>query len=327
VDPPDGDRIFAEFSDDPTFVSIRRRVGSLSSPSLRFAKGWYAIWESAMDLATDAKFPISAYLPLVRALLNELEGLLRNQNSGANGFELAPSPDVENGLYESIIRCFNMTGIIPDYDDTNRGTFLLTKSHIWCYLVDPFRNHLSPQVWIDEKPGVISDLLDSFIPGSTDEDRDVRSILRQELSDFLTESGPDAGWFDPDRDGDPLVESDNGARGREAQKKILVRDVREWIDWTNGYASRLTFFGPRNLPRKMSDLLYTVVVEPLRSMRPAAPITSPRVARAFQQRYMDPDRRDELIRVGLNLRFLYASQYGVNSAFLGEDKTEILDVS
>lgn len=277
------------------------------------AKQWWSAWERAERLASDPKFSVSAVLPLVRALNNELKGIIDSKFGTGKTFTQVLGSE-SDALLKLLRDCFDISD--EDEDSAEHRVRLLTKNHVWCHLVDPFRNQLQPQVWIPGKPSVVSELLEAFAPGRSPEARDQRSALRSELNALWTQSGKYAHCFDHDR----LEELDE-ASGLREQAQLTLRDVRNWLERTGGYASRLAFFG-----QVANGDLYRLVLEPLLSMRPVAPITSARVARALNRPSVHPERREVLLRVGLNLRFLQGSLHGIDRAFLLEDVTELLDV-
>ena len=275
---------------------------------------WWSAWERAERLASDPKFSISAVLPLVRALNNELRGIIDAKFATGKTFAQVLGPE-SVALVKVLHECFD-DGVEDENEGAEHRARLLTKNHVWCHLVDPFRNQLQPQVWIPDKPAVVSDLLEAYAPGRSPEARDQRSALRSELNALWTQSGKYAHCFDHDR----LEELDEAAGLRE-QAQLTLRDVRHWLERTGGYASRLAFFG-----QVAKDDLYRLVLEPLLSMRPVAPITTARVARTLTRPDVHPERREVLLRVGLNLRFLQGSLHGIDHAFLLDDATELLDV-
>ena len=96
---------------------------------------------------------------------------------------------------------------------------------------------------------------------------------------------------------------------KEDQVKLTLQMVSDWIQKTGGHCSRLSFFSI--LPKSQ---FYTVLVEPLLSLRTTGSITVERIAKPMKHKVLEKHRNrlgiqkaEMLLRVGFNLRAIMAT--------------------
>jgi len=255
---------------------------------------WFKAFEDGYNIVSSNRTPMSAYLPTVQAMRNELNSALANEG-GRDYFTLFGEAS-ELELTDFIRTRFNMDGVDPE----GRRVGLLDPYQLWAYMVDPFRKILAhPVVFMPSPHYHINAMLDFFSAGVTPEEQ---RPLKLALNQYLSRQGF---WMDMFRDEitGPVLSQEAVVN---AQEQLTLQDVRNWIEITGGHESRLEFFQmvPDNLCHKM-------ILTTLMSMRTTGSIAVERIAKPFKVNVLSKKRNrlltsnaELLLRVGLNLRFL-----------------------
>jgi hypothetical protein len=204
-----------------------------------------------------------------------------------------------------------MDGVSPP-STTKVG--LLAPHAIWASMLDPYKGELPHSLFIgtDEK-GVayqLTQMLEFLVPYVEDsaehrgEIDERRKSLRQNFLEYLSQQGP---WKDV-FEGPSLSLSMSAQQLKEDARKLTLQMVSDWIKKTGGHCSRLSFFSI--LPKSQ---FYTMLIEPLLSLRTTGSITVERIAKPMKHKVLEKHRNrlgipkaEMLLRVGLNLRALMA---------------------
>jgi hypothetical protein len=109
---------------------------------LTICLNWFAVLKHANKHCSSESFPMSAYLPLVQAIRNELNAVIRNR--GGRPFDDIFGEGSMVQLTDFIRNRFNMDGKIP----TGRKVGLLDEDQIWCFITNPYHRFLEPQLAI-----------------------------------------------------------------------------------------------------------------------------------------------------------------------------------
>ena len=133
--------------DECTPLNIRRLGRALTL---------FAPYKVANKMTSCRETPMSAYLPIVHALRNELNASLRTLPDWDSVF----CHGSREQIADSNRPRFNFTGAPPN----GRRVGLLDYYHIWCYLVDPFARDLQPQIPISRKAHHVQQMIDFYLP-------------------------------------------------------------------------------------------------------------------------------------------------------------------
>lgn len=267
---------------------------------LNIAKRWFDVIKHARDVALDPTFPMSAYLPLVQALKNELNEVFRDDPN----FDATMGEGASGVLAEVLRTRFNMDGSVPA--DGQVG--LLVKLQVWAFMVDPNKNLLTPGVALEGGLARhLSEMLQFFVP-----EYDQNSVIakRRQLRQVFTEIHNQQGdWvYCFDSPAPPPLTAEEAAA---AQEGLTINQVSQWIDQTGGQSSPLLFFA--QMPRIE---YYTLIAEPLLSMRTmgslqADTVSAPLENKAKITKKEDMEKAETLLRTGLNVRFLFDANNGI----------------
>jgi len=265
---------------------------------LEHSAKWFDVIEHATKLVSQNDFPMSAYLPLVQALRNGFNAVLRNE--GGRPFDEIFCDGARSQLVDFVRARFNMDGEDPE----GRKVGLLDNYQVWAFLADPHRELLPKAVYIDPSTArCLNDMIKFFCPDK--DEQAVRNIKFQ----FRQYYGHDGPWIDFFDQAKRLEVNDEETKAE--QKKLTMTDVSEWVNKTGGHDGRLNFFV---LHPKDEDL-YKLILEPLLSIRSVGSITVERIAKPMKRSVlanyraaMKEDKAEICLRVGLNLRHLMAAR-------------------
>lgn len=265
------------------------------------ANAFFKIYKSANKLTSGKQMPMSAYLPIVQAMANELTAVLNETNAG--DFDTVFGAGAKAEIVSINRARFNMNGVPPP---GSRVGFL-DQYQIWAHLADPFRHHLQPAVYIAQEASQVTYMIDFFIRGDTEADDELRQELKLSYMAYNTRS------YDPTND---LNWADFFDKPRPAafptaasQQGLTLENVHNWVKNTNHHNARLGFF---NWPELQECKLYTKIFKKLLSMRTEASISVERVAKPLKHAVLTKKRNKLVVnkaavflRAGINLRFNY----------------------
>jgi len=190
---------------------------------------------------------------------------------------------------------FNFNGSAPR---NSRKVGLLDPFQIWSYIVDPYREELVKSISIE--PNLIQQVngMFAFFLKNVNDDA-IRREIRQDFNDYYSCQGKWMHHF--------VGVTHHNTFLDDANKKLSLDDVSEWVTKTGGHHARLQFFSLVPGDNK----LYCKVIEPLLSVRTTGSIAVERVAKPmkndvltkFRQR-LSEERSELCLRVGMNLAFL-----------------------
>jgi hypothetical protein len=168
---------------------------------------------------------------------------------------------------------------------------LLSHTAIWAYMLDPYKGELphALSVGTDNKglAYLLGKMLEYLVPYLEDsaEHRHVIDGRRRSLrQDFLRFNSQQGTWKDVFQK--PNIFQDMSIQELQAdQKKLTHEMVSDWIKKTGGHCSPLSFFSI--LPQSK---FYSVLAEPLLSLRTTGSITVERIAKPMKHKVLEKHR-------------------------------------
>jgi hypothetical protein len=283
-------------------LALDAALALTSSPATwsRFVKAhtWFAPYEHANKITSDVDTSMSAYLPIVQALRNELNAALDSLVGG--GFDTVLGAGAAAECVVAVKQRFNMDGQKPVAAHGKVG--LLDEWQIWAWMVDPHARELQPTIVLEKGLAYhLRRMLGFFVPDDDDDlsnaAKDTRKQLKSEFMLFHTQQGPYIELFDDER---PAVQP-NAA---ELQKTLTLDDISKWDKESGPRLLWWDTFYP------MSPL-YLTIAKPLLSARTVGSIAVERVAKPLKNKVMSKERNqlgvgraEVLLRAGMNLRLL-----------------------
>jgi hypothetical protein len=216
--------------------------------------------------------------------------------------------------------------------ESPRGTTkvgLVSPTALWAFMLDPYKGELPHafSVGTDEKGlayqlGKMLEFLVPYLEESAEHRNGIDDRRRSLRKDFLQFNSQQGSWKDVFEK--PNIFQTMSIEELQAdQKKLTLEMVSDWIKKTGGHCSRLSFFSI--LPQSQ---FYSVLAEPLLSLRTTGSITVERIAKPMKHKVLEKHRNrlgivkaELLLRVGLNLRALMA-----RSKVLKSNVVVVLDV-
>jgi hypothetical protein len=268
---------------------------------MEVAHKWFlTIKNAAMIVAAD-DFPLSGYLPVVQGMRNGLNAVL-NDSYGGRSFQTVLGDNARRELVEMVTSRFNMSGADP----MGRKVGLLDQNQVWAFLVDPFKNRLHCQLFIDG--GIdqqVRAMVNFFLKKEGNLDEPSHSNLIETVIDEWKELNNQEGRYAANFPG-PAPAPKSTEELLEQQKTLTLQQVCEWVTSTNRHPARLRFFS--TLSR---SVFIEKVAKTLLSIRSTGSIAVERVAKPLKNKVMtkarnqlDVAKQETLLRVGLNLENL-----------------------
>ena len=276
---------------------------------------WFSSLEHAQKLTSRNNFQQSCYLPLVQALQNELNEILKEHEEINRLFGENSAEDLANFVRVH----FNVDGKNPP----GAKVGLLSRFQIWAYIVDLFTRSLNSPVAIEPTlSGQVGDMLNFFVPTKDQMDEETkraqterRMITKREFNEYYGRQGVWKNVFH-----EPFEELPDPDLIRKKQKSLRLKEVSQWVVETDGVKGRLDFFCTVS-----NYNIYRRVAKPLLSARTSGSIAVERVAKPLKKRVLGRDRASLgienvaiCLRAGLNLRFLASARgelrLGANTA-------------
>ena len=274
---------------------------------LVIAINWFEAFEEGYSIVSSNDTPMSAYLPTVQAIRNQLNKALKNE--GGRNYETLFSKESLVEIASFIRVRFNMDGSAPE---GTRRVGLLDPYQIWAYMVDPYRNELEHSIAIKPSFANQAHAATSFWCGSNVDERKSLKLL---FNEYMSRQGI---WIDlfHDESAKEILPPD---KADKAQQLLTLQDVRLWLKNTGGHQSRLQFF--QMIP---PNLCFQKILLPLLSMRSTGSISVERAAKPFKveilsgkRSNLDVANAELLLRAGLNLRVLLLHRKDSKSALIG----------
>ena len=216
---------------------------TLSSADPRFwrkvkmLKAFFAAFKRANKEASKQNMPMSAYLPLLQALRNEVNRVL-NMKSEANETwnQLFGAPVAAE--LANIVRCrFNLDGKPTGVAKVG----LCDRFQIWAHMFDPYARDLKPGLYVDHSVELKA-CLNFFLKTETDaEKREWRECKRAAEAFFTGGVDGEVDWaayFDFDPPANPPTRNDLLA----GQRTLTFDNVAQWVNSTGGSSTRLSWW-------------------------------------------------------------------------------------
>ena len=105
---------------------------------LQLATNWFDVLKRGNKMTSSESCPMSAYLPIVQAIRNEVNVVLANEGGPSWNTVFGGGKRAELALF--ITQRFNMDG----QDPPGMKVGLLDAYQVWAHMVDPFNRYLEP---------------------------------------------------------------------------------------------------------------------------------------------------------------------------------------
>jgi hypothetical protein len=268
---------------------------------MEVAHKWFETIKHAANIVAANDFPLSGYLPVVQGMRNELNAVL-NDSYGGRTFDTVMGRDSRQELVGMVTSRFNMSGA----DLVGRKVGLLDHNQVWAFLVDPFKNRLPCQLFIDEMDQQVRAMVNFFVrKEETIDQQDYITLIEgviDEWKELNNQEGRYASCF-----AGPAPESKSKEELLRQQKTLKLKQVSAWVTATRRHPARLRFFS--TLPR---SVFIEKVAKTLLSIRSTGSIAVERVAKPLKNKILtrarnqlEIDKQETLLRVGLNLENLF----------------------
>ena len=281
---------------------------------LKVAVNWFAVLKTANKMCSSESFPMSAYLPLIQATRNTITKALNNE--GGQPFNSIFGDGSRSQLALFVRGRFKMDGVPP----AGRKVGLLDTYQIWAHLVDPYSRYLQPAVAIQGgvMPGEsISFHLHQMIRFFTHDIENASSIRQDMYQEFLQMRNQEGSYMY--RYMEKAPESLNFDDQVQKQKKLTLSNVEDWVNAYHRHNGRLRFFA--GFP---PTAFYERLAKPPLSINSTGSICVERAAKPLKNKVatkernrLGADKRNMLLRVGINMRLKTATLDDVKAA-IGE---------
>ena len=254
---------------------------------------WFDPISTCQEICSSNSFPMSAYLPLIQSLRNELNIVINNET-----FKSAFSVEFRIALAAFVDVRWNMDGT---KSTTSQKVGLISKNQIWAHLIDPYRQTLPAHVvFLPTVPQVTNDMVNFYSnERNVDELKTATNMYFSQLDTWKHRF--------PTKNVLPLkfANSDPTVANLD-QKKLRMKHVVDWVGKTGGIEGRIAFFA------LFEDNPFTKkIAMPLLSFRTSGSMSVERTAKPFKRQILTKERNrlinskaELFLRVGLNLRIL-----------------------